>query len=323
MFAHRAARRPARGTGRADPRVCAGGGKSRTRVRERIIGGDDAFALLEQLATDEAGGPARRPRGRGLWCVESARSECAGPVRRRPVLFRDGHRGRGAARHEGCRRLARRRARRAAGRAARCASSACARAWGRLPRARVPRGGDRRRRGRDGCALAPSSRRSPAPPSDAVAPYPPWRRSRPDGRRRAADARGARGRAPLLAAPSRRRWSAAARRRACSRASSGRRRRRPTSRRRAPTQWSVSSGRAGRTVGVRAAVVPPARAGRRARGGGAADAFRSGQSFEDRDDATFNRLYPRGRASTSSRSPSTRRTRPRAAAGDAPARRAP
>ena len=65
-------------------------GKVERACRERIIGGDDAFALLEQLATDEAGDACAGAvcAAVAFWCVESgqevnALDRCAA----RPVLL--------------------------------------------------------------------------------------------------------------------------------------------------------------------------------------------------------------------------------------------
>ena len=54
-------------------------GKVERACRERIIGGDDAFALLEQLATDEAGDACAGAvcAAVAFWCVESGQEAAA------------------------------------------------------------------------------------------------------------------------------------------------------------------------------------------------------------------------------------------------------
>ena len=286
-------------------------GQVERACRERIIGGDDAFALLEQLASDEAGDACAGAvcAAVAFWCVESGQEAAALPLRRAAGAARDGHRGRiGAARYdEGCcRRLARRRARRAAdtkARAVRPAWAACgarlrgapAAVLGALLEAAI--GGDADATGAL-CALVEAE--PPLPPSDAVAPYHTLvaLAVAPTDAAAAADARAlAAALLTRLAAPVARRWSAARpSARACSRASCGASApRRPTSRRPAPTQPSRSYAR-GRTGSAFAPPWrrPPASAVVRA-AARASDAFyASGQSFEDRDDATFNRLYHAG-----------------------------
>ena len=165
------ARRTARGTGRADPRLRAGGGKVERACRERIVGGDDALAPLERSPRTRRATPAPAPSARpwpsGAPRVEEGRAaRCAA----RPVLLAtaiaDELARRGMMRTP--RRLARRRARRAAdakARAARPARGACGAvpgcAGGRPRRAlEAAIGGDADATG----APAPSSRPSPAAP---------------------------------------------------------------------------------------------------------------------------------------------------------------
>ena len=171
-------------------------GKVERACRERIIGGDDAFALPEQLATDEAGDACAGAvcAAVAFWCVESGQEAAAlDRCAARPVLLAtaiaDELARRGMMRDAAGAWRAVARAAPPIPKLARCVRAgglrraAPGRAGGRAGRA--PRGGDRRRRGRDGCALRPRRGGAPAAPvrRRGALPYPRGARGRADGRR--------------------------------------------------------------------------------------------------------------------------------------------
>ena len=289
-------------------------GKVERACRERIIGGDDAFALLEQLATDEAGDACAGAvcAAVAFWCVESGQEAAAlDRCAARPVLLAT------AIADE----LARRGMMRDAAGAWRAVARAappipklarCVQAWaacgarlrgapaavlGALLEAAI--GGDADATGAL-CALVEAE--PPLPPSDAVAPYHTLvaLAVAPTDAAAAADARASLAAAllTLLAAPVAAQME-----------------------RGSPVGASLLEGLV-RGVGAtppnvastctdaavafldalpdRSSFAPPwrrplASAVVRAAAARASDAFyASGTSFEDRDDATFNRLYHAG-----------------------------
>ena len=158
-------------------------GKVERACRERIVGGDDAFALLEQLASDEAGDACAGAvcAAVAFWCVESGQEAAAlDRCAARPVLLAtaiaDELARRGAARDASGAWRAVARAAPPIPKLARCvqAWAACgarlrgapAAVLGALLEAAI--GGDADATGAL-CALVEAE--PPLPPSDAVAPY--------------------------------------------------------------------------------------------------------------------------------------------------------